>query len=99
MAFGIMKNCKIHKLALKTKLSNCLWKVGEHGGFYKHICSRWDRHVDPLIKYFHRVWCDVFILQDNMDNMTSHTSNIIFIFMWPIFNVLLVGVNVHPKHS
>lgn len=28
--------------------------------------------------------------QDNMDNMTSHTSNMIFIFMWPIFNVLLV---------
>ena len=36
-------------------------------------------------------------LQDNLDKMTSHSSNIIFLFMWPIFNVLLVNCFIINK--
>ncbi len=32
--------------------------------------------------------------QDYMEDMTTHTSNAVFIVMWPIFNILLVNLLV-----
>ena len=28
--------------------------------------------------------------QDSLDEMSSNASNVLFLFMWPVFNVLLV---------
>ena len=37
--------------------------------------------------------------QDNIGEMTTHTSNAIFVFMWPMFNILLVNLLVAVMSS
>ena len=49
----------------------------------------------PIILTCVRAYFCAAAEQDNLDNMTSDASNMIFIFMWPIFNVLLASFTLH----
>ena len=39
-------------------------------------------------------WCGQSLGQEYIEDMSTHTSNAVFIVMWPIFNILLVNLLV-----